>query len=834
MLDRCEMPIQLENDKLRRVIAAVDRENRLSNTRLDLPSVCNGGGAAGVGGTNGGGVVSGVAGNGTTRGSSRSGRCLEVLGCGHIVERSPTNGNNNSGNNTTNNKNQQQQQTNVVNSNNKSNNNSNSTNNSNSHNNNKNRNNNTGSPVSSTTISSHGNSSTSGGERGSSTKSNSSSGSGSSDNIKCITPMSNSALARKYNKYLTDAEFLELNVYKEIWYFGQNATKNYNKAAKGAPNSGFDDENGNYKIIEHDHIAFRYEILEVIGKGSFGQVIRAMDHKTNTYVAIKIIRNKRRFLNQAVVELNILDELREKDADGSHNVIHMLDYTYFRKHLCITFELLSLNLYELIKKNNYNGFSMSLIRRFCNSIVKCLRLLYKENIIHCDLKPENILLKQRGSSSIKVIDFGSSCYVSRKIYTYIQSRFYRSPEVILGLQYGTAIDMWSLGCILAELYTGFPLFPGENEVEQLACIMEVIGLPPKDLIANATRRRLFFDSRGAPRCTTNSKGRKRLPGGKSLTKILFCQDRYFINFLQRCLEWDPAQRMTPEEAAHHEFLTLSSSSRHRSCRMPNSSSTGGLNKNSSQKSSCYSFTEVSTPTNPKNAIGGAGCATGGSSNVSGNINGNNSGSSGAVIASITSTTAVSNAAITTTTSKATSTAQPTRNNASLAAHAHHATSSGHLPDIKLSASDKYSSLQKVAVRSKITSSVSDLDSVPQYTLHRSIYGGTNGLTHGGTAARKHLITSGTIATTSSKYGLGLGGGGGIGGGSHSHLIHQSTTLSHHGGAGASSGHSNGHNNAHSGGGAGANSGSSGLSNHTNNNVTHSQSTGDVSAIFGRA
>ena len=92
--------------------------------------------------------------------------------------------------------------------------------------------------------------------------------------------------------------------------------------------------------IEHDHIAFRYEILEIIGKGSFGQVIRALDHKTNTHVAIKIIRNKKRFLNQAVVELNILDELREKDADGSHNVIHMLDYMYFRKHLCITFELM--------------------------------------------------------------------------------------------------------------------------------------------------------------------------------------------------------------------------------------------------------------------------------------------------------------------------------------------------------------------------------------------------------------------------------------------------------------------------------------------------------------
>jgi serine/threonine protein kinase len=78
------------------------------------------------------------------------------------------------------------------------------------------------------------------------------------------------------------------------------------------------------------------------------------------------------------------------------------------------------------------------------------------------------------------------------VYTYIQSRFYRSPEVILGLPYSMPIDMWSFGCILAELYTGYPLFPGENEVEQLACIMEVLGLPPKSLLDQATRTRLFF------------------------------------------------------------------------------------------------------------------------------------------------------------------------------------------------------------------------------------------------------------------------------------------------------------------------------------------------------
>jgi len=95
-------------------------------------------------------------------------------------------------------------------------------------------------------------------------------------------------------------------------------------------------------------------------------------------------------------------------------------------------------------------------------------------------------------ADIKVIDFGSSCFENEKVYTYIQSRFYRSPEVILGMNYGLPIDMWSLGCILAELFTGYPIFPGENEQEQLACIMEMFGPPEKHLIEKSTRKKLFF------------------------------------------------------------------------------------------------------------------------------------------------------------------------------------------------------------------------------------------------------------------------------------------------------------------------------------------------------
>ncbi|GFY78442.1 dual specificity tyrosine-phosphorylation-regulated kinase 2 [Trichonephila inaurata madagascariensis] len=353
---------------------------------------------------------------------------------------------------------------------------------------------------------------------------------------------------------------LQSGEYPEIWYLGLEATKI--EGEEGAPhNHGYDDDNGSYIKVLHDHLAYRYEILEVIGKGSFGQVIRALDHKTDQQVALKIIRNKKRFHQQALVEVKILEHLCRKDRDGSHHMIKMLNHFYFRNHLCITFELMGLNLYELIKKNNYRGIGATMIRRFAFSLVQCLRLLHKEHIIHCDLKPENILLKQRGANSIKVIDFGSSCYTHQRVYTYIQSRFYRSPEVILGLPYGPAIDMWSLGCILSELQTGMPLFPGENEADQLACIMEVLGPPPSVVLELASRRRLFFDSKGNPRCITNSKGKKRRPGSRPLSTALNTDDLDFVDFIGRCLDWNSSLRMSPDEALQHIWLRSCSSQR---------------------------------------------------------------------------------------------------------------------------------------------------------------------------------------------------------------------------------------------------------------------------------
>lgn len=207
-----------------------------------------------------------------------------------------------------------------------------------------------------------------------------------------------------------------------------------------------------------------------------------------------------------------------------------------------------------MKSIKFQGLSPSLIHCFAVQILQALNLLSAHNIIHCDLKPENILLKHRSRTSIKVIDFGSSCFGDKKLYTYIQSRFYRAPEIILGIPYTTRIDMWSFGCILAELHTGYPLFPGESEAEQLLCIMEVLGMPPTEILAKATRLGLFFNSINEPKIEPNSRGKKRVPGGKNLDQILKGADEKMVDLIKRCLEWDNEIRISPIEALEHGWI----------------------------------------------------------------------------------------------------------------------------------------------------------------------------------------------------------------------------------------------------------------------------------------
>lgn len=379
--------------------------------------------------------------------------------------------------------------------------------------------------------------------------------------------------------YLTSWERKEILNYSQIYFIGKKGIK------KRTPNTptvypgadgfdskvvGFDDNNGSYIYVLYDHIGYRYEVQEIIGKGTFGVVLKAFDHKARKYVALKVIRNQTRFHTQAKEEIRILTKLLENDPDDKFNVVHMYEHFMFRNHPCIVFELLSLNLFELSRKNSFQGFTLSLIRRFTYAIVKCLYALSEFDIIHCDLKPENILLKQQNRSGIKVIDFGSSCFSNKRVHTYIQSRYYRSPEVILCGKYGPQIDMWSLGCILAELYQGRPLLDGENESDQLACMMELLDVPAPSFLnkCKASKVRQFFDSRGNPAyCARYHNGQYRPEQGRSprLKKIRMtpasrvlmpmCRDAEFVDFIRQCLIWDPADRMTPAAALKHPWLS---------------------------------------------------------------------------------------------------------------------------------------------------------------------------------------------------------------------------------------------------------------------------------------
>ena len=237
----------------------------------------------------------------------------------------------------------------------------------------------------------------------------------------------------------------------------------------------WDDKNYNYIIAEGDTVDNgRYRLIKVIGAGSFGQVVKAIDtQQGNVEVAIKVIKSIPAFHQQAKMEVELLEYLNTLDPASfggmDPNIVHLKAHFVHKGHMCLVFELLSYNLYDLLRLTKFRGVSLNLVRKFAKQIIASLMVLAQSNIIHCDLKPENILLRHPKRSAIKLIDFGSSCRDSKgPVYTYIQSRYYRAPEVILGTRYGMAIDMWSLGCTLIEMHTGEPLFGGANEVRRPA------------------------------------------------------------------------------------------------------------------------------------------------------------------------------------------------------------------------------------------------------------------------------------------------------------------------------------------------------------------------------
>ncbi|XP_069796084.1 dual specificity tyrosine-phosphorylation-regulated kinase 1B-like isoform X2 [Narcine bancroftii] len=343
-------------------------------------------------------------------------------------------------------------------------------------------------------------------------------------------------------------------------------------------NEGYDDDNYDYIVKNGEKWMDRYEIDSLIGKGSFGQVVKAYDHQEQEWVAVKIIKNKKAFLNQAQIELRLLELMNKHDTEMKYYIVHLKRHFMFRNHLCLVFELLSYNLYDLLRNTNFRGVSLNLTRKFAQQM--CTALLFlatpELSIIHCDLKPENILLVNPKRSAIKIVDFGSSCQLGQQIYQYIQSRFYRSPEVLLGMSYDLSIDMWSLGCILVEMHTGEPLFSGSNEVDQMNKIVEVVGIPPTHMLEQAPKARKYFDKLSdglwAIKKVKDMKKEYRVAASRKLHHIIGVETggpsgrragepghtpaEYlkFKDLILRMLDYDPKTRITPFYALQHNFF----------------------------------------------------------------------------------------------------------------------------------------------------------------------------------------------------------------------------------------------------------------------------------------
>ncbi|XP_033482598.2 homeodomain-interacting protein kinase 1 isoform X3 [Epinephelus lanceolatus] len=349
---------------------------------------------------------------------------------------------------------------------------------------------------------------------------------------------------------------------------------------------------GDYQLVQHEilcSVSCSYEVLEFLGRGTFGQVAKCWKRGTNEIVAIKILKNHPSYARQGQIEVGILNRLSAENAD-EYNFVRSYECFQHKGHTCLVFEMLEQNLYDFLKHSKFSPLPLRHIRPILQQVATALMKLKSLGLIHADLKPENIMLVDplRQPYRVKVIDFGSASHVSKAVCsTYLQSRYYRAPEIILGLPFCEAIDMWSLGCVIAELFLGWPLYPGASEYDQIRYISQTQGLPAEYLLSAGTKTSRFFN-RGPdssyPLWRLKTPAEHELEMGiksKEARKYIFnCLDdmmqvnlsshlegtdmlaekadrREFIDLLKRMLRLDADKRITPTKTLGHPFVTMS-------------------------------------------------------------------------------------------------------------------------------------------------------------------------------------------------------------------------------------------------------------------------------------
>jgi len=341
----------------------------------------------------------------------------------------------------------------------------------------------------------------------------------------------------------------------------------------------WDDKDGHYIINLGDSLQTRYKILKVIGEGTFGKVTQCWDRQEKKYVAIKIIKSIPKYREAAKVEIEILKDIERRDMHRTSGCITMLESFDFRQHFCLVFDLLGMSMYDFLRQNSYRAFALKEVQTFGIQLLKTVAFLHKMRLIHTDLKLENILLTNsdwqyhrhpsHGRSRVVkqkdlvVIDLGSATYETEHHASIVSTRHYRAPEVVLGLGWTYPCDLWSIGCILLELFTGEATFQTHDNLEHLAMMERIFGKLPRVMTTRADRRLVgkFISERGDLRWPEDSSSDslqavERMRPLEEMFDMSRPDHKQFHDLCKKLLAFEPHSRVTAATAMEHEFFHL--------------------------------------------------------------------------------------------------------------------------------------------------------------------------------------------------------------------------------------------------------------------------------------
>jgi len=285
-----------------------------------------------------------------------------------------------------------------------------------------------------------------------------------------------------------------------------------------------------------------YTKLEKVGEGTYGVVYKARDVRDGSIVALKKIRLEAEdegVPSTAIREISLLKELSRDD-----NIVKLFDIVHSDSKLYLVFEFLDLDLKKYMDTvGTSEGLGPLMVKKFTWQLIKGLYYCHAHRVLHRDLKPQNLLIDKAGN--LKLADFGLARAFGIPLRTYtheVVTLWYRAPEVLLGSRhYSTAIDMWSVGCIFAEMAMRQPLFPGDSEIDEIFRIFRVLGTPNEDVwpgVSSLPDYKPTFPKWSA----------------QDLYKAIPNLDAYGIDLLQQTLVYDPAHRISAKRALSHEYF----------------------------------------------------------------------------------------------------------------------------------------------------------------------------------------------------------------------------------------------------------------------------------------